>query len=196
MDWQVVTAAVEGAVDEAIAVRLAREFDMSLCRVFSTRGKPKLLRSLHGYNRAAARSPWWVMVDLDQDGECPAHYAEAILPNPSQHMKLRVVVRAAEAWLLADRTKFARHLRIREGTIPLDPEALDDPKQVVVELAKGSSSRSIREGLTPRPGAGRKVGPGYAASMIEFAERLWNPRAAAERSESLRRCCDRLPART
>lgn len=111
-------------------------------------------------------------------------------------MKLRVAVRAIEAWFLADHANLARHLRVRTGEIPTHPESLHDPKQTVVNLARGSSSASIREALVPRPGSGKRVGPGYSGSMISFAERAWDPIAASARSESLRRCCDRLPQRT
>jgi hypothetical protein len=194
--WRVVTAAVEGSIDEAVARRLAAELGITVDRVFGKAGKSKLILSLHGYNRAAARSPWWVLMDLDQDADCAPAYVAELLPRPSRHMKLRIVVRAVEAWLLADRSGFARHLRIRKGALPTDPEELPDPKQFVVDVAQSSTSRTIREALVPRAGSGRKVGPGYGASMIEFAERHWDPRTALSVSETLQRCCNSLPRDT
>jgi hypothetical protein len=73
VEWRNVTAAVEGAVDEAVARRIAREINIALERVFGKTGKDKLVTRIHGYNRAAARSPWWVLLDLDHDaGPCQA----------------------------------------------------------------------------------------------------------------------------
>lgn len=196
MRWTVVTAAVEGDIDEAAARRIAREQGIELSRVFGKAGKPMLVKRLHGYNRAAAREPWWVLLDLDQDAECaPPHLAE-LLPNPCRHMKLRIVVRAIEAWFLSDRAAFAKFFRVRLSLIPSAPEQLADPKQTVVDLARQSSSSRVRNSVVPRPGSGRKVGPGYAATMIEFAERHWDPSTAAASCNSLLRCRTRLPERT
>jgi hypothetical protein len=190
------TVAVEGSVDEAVARWVAHALDLGVVRVFGKEGKAKLLKSLHGYNRAAAQSPWWVLLDLDNDALCPGDHVADILPNPSRHMKLRVAVRAIESWLMADQQQFAHFLRIRRAAVPEDPDDVEDPKGLVIQLAQGSTSSRVRESLVPRSGSGRRVGPGYAASLIEFAEQIWDPGRAAENSESLRRCCERLPLQT
>ncbi|HYR11749.1 MAG TPA: hypothetical protein VEQ60_28455, partial [Longimicrobium sp.] len=48
--------------------------------------------------------------------------------------------------------------------------------------------RGIREGMVPVEGTSVEVGPDYTALLIEFAGTVWNPEAAAERSDSLFRC--------
>ena len=61
----------------------------------------------------------------------------------------------------------------------------------MVDIAKGSRRREIREDMIPRTGSGRVVGPAYTARLIEFvigARNAWRPEVAAERSESLKRC--------
>jgi hypothetical protein len=107
-------------------------------------------------------------------------------------MCFRVAVRAVEAWLLADRESLAGFLRVSPSRVPPDPESLDEPKQAMVNLARQSRSRAVQEDMVPRPGSGRSVGPAYASRLIEFAQSTWRPEIAATRSDSLRRCCERL----
>jgi hypothetical protein len=61
----------------------------------------------------------------------------------------------------------------------------------MVELARHSHRRGIREDMVPRPGSGRKVGPAYTAQLIDFARDSnngWRPDVAAKASDSLNRC--------
>ena len=76
-----------------------------------------------------------------------------------------------------------------------DPEALDNPKRQIVNLASRSNHPAIRRDMIPREGSGRSVGPGYESKVIEYAQMKWRPVVAAKRSDSLRRamaCLDRL----
>lgn len=187
----VIRSAVEGAVDEAVAVRLVEEVGAQAGTVYGKSGKVYLRQRVAGYNNAARTSPWLVLVDLDAD-ECAATLRDAWLPTPAPLMRLRVAVREVEAWLLADRERFARLLGVQQTALPRDPESVDDPKQLVVNLARGSARRDIREDLVPRPKSGRTTGPLYGARMIEFAIRSWRPRVAAASADSLRRCLVRL----
>ena len=182
-----VTGAVEGLVDEAVVRRLLLEAGLACTAVYGLEGKPALLQRLAGYNAAARFAPWLVLIDLDQDAACVPEFLEGVLPQPAPHMLLRVAVREIESWLLAD-PGFARFLGVRPQAIPADPDAVDDPKRLVVNLARRSRRPTITRDLVPRPGAGRVVGPAYASRLIEFVTRRWQPRRAAERSASLARC--------
>jgi hypothetical protein len=103
-------------------------------------------------------------------------------------MCFRVAVRAVEAWLLADGEAIAGFLGVARTAIPSrSPDDLDDPKRMLVEIAKSSRRREIREDMVPRPASGRSVGPAYASRLIEFATSAWRPEVAAMCSESLRR---------
>jgi len=166
----VVTGAVEGDLDEALLRRILDHVGISLGVVHGRRGKPFLLQSVDGYNHAARHAPWVVLVDLDRDCDCPPPCTEKWLPKPSAQMCFRVAVRAAEAWLLADRERLARLLGIRTALLPRDPDRLDDPKKELVDLARGSHRRAIRDELVPREGSGRPVGPLYTTRMIEFVQ--------------------------
>ena len=114
------------------------------------------------------------------------------LPDPAPLMCFRVAVREIESWLLADRDNLATFLSVPESEFPPNPETLDDPKRGMIELAKKSRNRAIREDMLPRPGSGRAIGPAYPSRLIEFATRHWKPEVATNRCESLRRCWQRL----
>jgi hypothetical protein len=190
-----VTAAVEGDVDEAVLRRVLKHVGLGLGPVHGREGKQKLLRRLNGYNNAARFAPWVVLVDLNGDCPCAPTCVQAWLPAPSQHMCFRVAVRAVEAWLLADRDRIANSLRLSSRLVPQSPDNLVRPKTEVINLARQSRSRAIREELVPREGSGRSVGPLYTARLIEFVEDEaagWRPDQAAVRSDSLRRCIERL----
>lgn len=191
----IVSAAVEGLVDEAVVQRLLHHAGGELGAVYGKNGKPALRSRVHGYNHAAQRAPWILLVDLDREEECPAALRKTWLPDAAPRMCFRVAVRAVEAWLLADRESFARFLGISVNRVPREPESLSDPKRVVVELARDSRHRAIREDMVPRAGSGRSVGPAYVMRVIDYVREVWRPDAAAQRAESLRRaivCVGRL----
>src|SRR5262249_40140468 len=139
-------------------------------------------------NRAARRTCWLVLVDLDQDATCAPEALRTWMPSPAPGMCLRIAVRAVESWILADHERLASFLAVSRGLIPRDPDRLGAPKRQLVDLARQSRSGDIREDLVPRPGSGRAVGAAYASRLIEFVGKSWRPRTAAQRSDSLRRC--------
>lgn len=183
----VVTAATEGIIDEAVVCRLIREVGAEPGTVYGKNGKPQLRQRILGYNNAAQFTPWVVLVDLDADAECAPPLRSEWLPNPARYMCFRVAVREVEAWLLSDIANLAKFLRISAALLPQSAESLVNPKQEMVNLARRSRRREIREDMVPRPGSGREVGPAYASRLIEFAENSWTPLGAAAKSESLRR---------
>jgi hypothetical protein len=191
----VVTGAVEGDIDEAVLRRVLKHIGLQLGDVYGREGKPKLLQRLSGYNNAARFSPWVVLIDLDRDCPCAPPCARAWLPEPSVQMSFRVAVRAVEAWLLADRERIASSLAVNLRRVPRNPDGLAQPKVELVNLARQSRSRTIREELVPRQGSGRTVGALYTTYLIAFVEDAvsgWRPDQAANHSDSLRRCIHRL----
>jgi hypothetical protein len=178
-------------VDEAVLRRLVEEMGAMAGPVYGKNGKPFLLQKLNAYNEAARFAPWIILIDLDDDDDCAPPYRKSCLPRPAPYMCFRVAVREIESWLLADRERLAKFLSVRVSRIPLDPEKLDSPKSTMVEIARHSRRRGIREDMVPRPGSGRKVGPAYTSQLIEFArdsKRGWRPNVAAKTSDSLNRC--------
>jgi len=191
----VISSAVEGVVDEAVVKRLIVEAGGEIGSIYGKRGKSLLKQRINGYNNAARHHPWIVLVDLNREADCPPPLKAVWLPNPGPFMCFRIAVREVEAWLLADRERFASFFRVRLLDIPADPELMDDPKEVVIELSRKSRSRDIRLDMVPRPGSGRKIGPAYVSRIVEFVSnpiRGWRPDRAARSSESLKRCLVRM----
>ena len=187
-----VSGAVEGILDEAVVRRLTADLGIQVGAVFGRSGKPHLKARIDGYNRAARFSPWVVVVDLDNDFECAPSLCAEWLPSPAEHMCLRVAVREIESWLLADRSGIASFLGVSKSRIPQTVDDLDDPKQTLINLARGSRRKAIREDMAPRPGSGASEGPAYTSRMSEFVAKggrgRWQPSSAADVSPSLSRC--------
>ena len=184
----IISSAVEGLVDEAVVKRLIVEAGGAIGPIYGKRGKSLLRQRVNGYNSAARHHPWIVLVDLNREADCPPPLKEIWVPNPGPFMCFRIAVREIEAWLLADRERFASFFRVRLSAVPAEPELLDDPKEAVIELSRRSRSRDIRLDMVPRPGSGRKIGPAYVSRLIEFAsnpQRGWRPGRAARSSNSL-----------
>jgi len=183
----VVSAAVEGIVDEAVVRKLIVQAGGRPGTVYGKSGKPHLRRQIQGYNNAARHSPWIVLVDLDRDAECAPPLCGQWVPDPAQHLCFRVAVREIEAWLMADAETLASFLSVARSRLAADPERLLEPKTEMVNLARHSRRREIREDMVPRERSGRQVGLAYAARLMEYVETRWRPEVAAQGAESLRR---------
>lgn len=179
-------------MDEAVVRALLAHAGRPVGTIYVQGGKSRLLGKLAGFNAAAQFHPWLVVVDLDNDAACAPEFISMTLPDPSTHMTYRVAVRQAEAWLMADREGLARYLRVSQSLVPKNPEAETDPKQTMVNVARGSRDKRVRDDMVPTPGGGRKTGPNYAGRLIEFATQGWRPDVAALRAESLSSCMRRL----
>lgn len=191
----IISAAVEGLVDEAVVRKLIRHAGGEPGTVYGRNGKAYLRQRIRGYNHAARRAPWIVLVDLDRDADCPPSLVEAWLPDPASGLCFRIAVRAVESWLMADPETLSPFLSVARSRIPRDPESSDYPKTALVNLARRSRRRDIRADLVPREGSGRLLGPAYTSRMIEYVETSWRPEVAADRTESLKRaiaCLARL----
>jgi hypothetical protein len=189
-----VHAAVEGAVDEAVARKVIAFSGHGVAAIHVLGGKPELDARIDGYNHAALRFPWLVLRDFDRDAPCPPALVGRLLPSPASSMCFRIAVRSIESWILADADGFAREFSVSRAKIPRDPDSEADPKATLVALCMGSRLRPVRSAMCPRPGVSSRVGPGYNGFLVSFVQDRWNPAAAAERSPSLGRCLDSLRA--
>lgn len=187
----VISAAVEGSVDEVLVKRLISEAGGIPGEVYGKNGKLPLRARINAYNSAARYRPWVVLVDLNHEADCAPDLCRAWLPTKSPKLCFRVAVREVEAWLLADREHIAAFLSIALSRVPINPESQENPKQVMVHLAARSRRRNIREDMVPRPGSGRQVGPAYTSRLIEFigaSQGGWRPDVASRYSQSLQGC--------
>lgn len=187
-----ISAAVEGVVDNAVVTRLIQHVGGTPGPVFGRNGKPALRQRIKGYASAARFAPWIVLVDLDHDFDCAPPMVAAWVDHLPAQLCFRVVVREIESWLLADRARVAAFLGIAALKVPNAPESVDHPKRAMVELAKDSKKRDIRLDLVPVPGSHRTAGPGYSSQLADFARRRWRPDVAATVSPSLARAIECL----
>lgn len=193
----VITAAVEGPPDEAALQKMCIAAGATLGDVYGNTGKAFILHRLQGFNYSARFRHWVVLVDLDRDYPCPGAAIADWLPQPAGLMCFRISVRELEAWLLADRERIAEFLRISIDLVPTNPDDSPDPKRELVELARRSRVRAIREDMVPDTAVGQAVGPAYTARLIEFIRddtHGWRPEVAAQNSRSLKKCMAAIQA--
>lgn len=167
---------VEGRLDEAVAQRLAVESGFIVENAQGKQGWMFVQRNLPTLNAMAQFTPCLALVDfMDTRTTCPPSVVSQWIPNRNDNMVFRIVVRELESWLLADRQGIARFLRVPVARVPAAPEEEDDPKRTLVNLARSSSSRRIREALVPAQGASAVVGRNYNAEMERFIRSEWSP---------------------
>lgn len=189
---QSISIACEGLLDRTILERLVAAHDLDIGPVYEMGGKQRLLSRLRGYVNAARFAPWVVQCDLDDDGDCAPELARRLVADPPPGLCLIIAVRQTELWLLADRRGISAHLRIGEAHVTESPEELGDAKAALVDLARRSRNRDVREDVVPAIGSGRRVGSGYTARMQAFVNQEWDFRRAAVTAPSLARLIGRM----
>lgn len=191
-----VNLATEDELSEAVLRKMLSQLGRGFAVGVAYRrgGFGYLRRTIRGFNTAARGTPFVVLTDLNRH-RCPPALIREWLPVP-QHPNLvfRVAVREVEAWLLAHQSALAAFLGIPEGSIPRDVDSLTDPKQTLIDLARTSRFRGLRDAIVPRQGSTAKVGPDYNGCLTTFVGRHWDMRAAAHSSRSLERAVRNLTA--
>jgi hypothetical protein len=186
--------AVEDELSGAVLRRLLDESDrgFAIDRLIIGRGFGQLKAGIPKYRTASRALPHVVLTDLDRY-VCPrellADWRATRLPSS---MLLRIAVREVEAWLLADRAGIANFLCIPTVKVPVDPEAIPDPKQALINLARKSRRRRFAEELVPATGSAAPIGPMYNTHLAEFASTRWNVASARGSAASLDRAMNRL----
>jgi len=186
-----VSFAVEGIVDQAVVVKLFEASGVVSGTSYVCDGIGNLRQRLDGFNAGARYSPWFVLCDLDRHECAPELRSRLFGTAQAAGMEFTVAVRAVEAWLMADRRSFASFLGVGVKRVPRAPEQVANPKHAVVELARDSTRRVIREGFVPSEGSGRRIGPAYTDEVIQYVRRRWSPNRARAASPSLARAFER-----
>ncbi len=157
--------------------------------VYGKRGASYVEQKAAGFARASAGNPTLALVDLmDTRRTCAPSAASACVSTPPSTFLMRVVVREIESWLLADREGLAKHLGVRVARLPENPESLADPKQCLINVARKSPRRAVREQIVPLLGSGAREGPSYNARLGLFVRDEWSPAGAEALAPSLHRC--------
>ena len=192
-----VNLATEDELSEVTMVRILAEINRyAVGTAYRRGGFGYLRRTIHGWNRAARSIPFVVLTDLDNRA-CPAELIDDWLPVAKHpNLLFRIAVREVESWLLADPTNFSDFLGVPKLLIPMTPDDIADPKAAIVNLARKSRLKEIRERIAPKMGSTAKQGPDYSGCLGSFVRKNWNVNAAMATSSSLARTVHRLSSFT
>ena len=186
--------AFEDELTESLALKILASIpdQFATQTIYNRGGNGYLRRIMEGLNNAAKGVPFLVGTDLDRY-ECPAALIADWLRHPKHHnLLIRVAVREAEAWVLADRQAFANFLGIKITSVPADVEALPNPKESLIQLARTTRRKQLRDDICPPRHSTSKIGPNYNARLSSFVSTSWDPNSARLNSRSLDRTINRL----
>lgn len=184
-----INLAFEDPLHEAVLRKIVAQLDQnfSIGRCFSQGGYGYLKANIKAFNNAARVTPFLVLTDLDKI-ECAPILIKDWLPFPRHpNLLFRVAVREVESWILAHRNAFSKYLGIDKNKIPVSVDEIIDPKQFLINLARKSKYRAIREAVVPRSGSSAQQGPDYNGKLIIFVNDYWDVETAALNSLSLQK---------
>jgi hypothetical protein len=182
---------VEGPLDEQVLRQMLKRYQrIHVLACFGKQGKQYLYKRIHNYNTAAAHQPFICLVDLDQE-ECAPGLIQRWLPDGCHpNFLLRVAVPEVESWLIADHENFAAFIGVSKAKLPLYPDQHADLKQVVVNLARQSKIRRVRQNVVPDNNSAIAIGKAYVDELITFTLQKWNIDRARLHSPSLQKALD------
>ncbi len=184
----------EDSLGLAIGRRLVQEHEaLSLWRVTNARGCDTIRRDIRKYDTMAQNGfPVLALTDLDSCACCRLLVDKWVGNRHCLHQNLllRICVREAEAWLMADPGPLSQLLRVPEKRFPLQPEHLTDPKRFLLKLATHAPAK-VRRGLLPVSKSTARIGPEYNDILLPLVA-TWDIDKAARRSPSLAKARQRL----
>lgn len=187
----------EGLLEVAVGERLldVLGIDRTFTRFIPKGGWEAFWRDAPRYNTAARHSgPVLGLVDLEQE-PCPSGLIGKHLPHGREaSFVLRIAERMLESWLLADRKALAGFMHVAAKHLPEDPDQEENPKLALVNAARHSRRKEVRDDLVPEEGTAGIVGRGYTSRLGEFVREIWQPLNAQNSSQSLRRAIASIQA--
>ena len=186
--------ATEDLLSEVVAEKLLINAPVEFASLmkFRQQGFGYLKKNVRKFNEIARSYPVLLLTDLDSK-PCASQLISSWLTIPQNpDFLFRVVVREVEAWLLADREGISEYLNISFSICPGNPDSLIDPKQGLLDLAKRSRRREVKQDLLPAKGSEVSVGLGYNARLSDFVWNHWDVNRAISRSDSLKRAWTRV----
>lgn len=183
-----VILAVEDVLGEAVSTRILASQGIAVSQQLGLKGKGYLQQKAQSLNQTARGFAVFMLADQDSPDPCPPQLIRSWIKGPrNPHFFLRIAVMEVESWIMADRTGIASFLSVPLNRVPLDTDALTHPKEFLVSLARMSHRTRLRADLVPKPGATRKVGPGYNVRLGEFVRMHWDVERASQTSNTLKR---------
>lgn len=189
-----ITLAVEDSLSETLARKILRQSDKNyyVINCLGGKGAGYLKNKIKAFNIAAKQLPFLVLTD--QDRGCPPDKINSWLTDDEAHSNLifRIAVMEIESWVMADRKAIAEFLSVPVKNFPYQMDEIADPKQFLLNMAKKSHSKYLREDMIPTQGSTAKTGPDYNARLSNFIRNNWNVHEGIKYSESLRRAFKKL----
>jgi hypothetical protein len=183
----------EDTICEYLARKLLSLFveRFSIGVVYPGNGFGYIKNHLDGFNKASKGIPLFAIADLV--GDCPVTQINQWLPyGIERNLLFRIAVKESEAWILADKEGFSSFLGINRKLMPDDVDNILDPKRTLINLARRSIRRNLRDSLVPRPNTDAEIGPDYNSRLSEFVLNRWDPYRASQNSSSLNRAISAL----
>ncbi|MDC6179643.1 hypothetical protein C2I33_11035 [Ralstonia solanacearum] len=158
-------------------------------------GAGPFMSRIGSMNQVAANvMPVLMLADADQ-APCVVEQRNSWMPaKPNKRFALRLAVREAEAWVLADHVGFSKFVGVSKDVISPRPEEVPDPKQALLSVVRKSKNRELREEMLPQKGARSPVGLGYNVHLVNFVEQHWDIDRAMARAPSLARAMPKVAA--
>jgi hypothetical protein len=189
-----VIVAVEDELSGAVMSRLISfsGCNFTINRVFNAHGNVRLKNAMTKFRAASRVLPHIVLTDLDRC-PCPPELIDNWNANqlPPQ-LLFRIAVREVEAWLMADRAGIAEFLHIDVSKVPHAPEAEEDPKRTLINLARKSRKRRLSQEIVPEAGSTAKIGTLYNTHFVNFVNSRWDIGQARLCAPSLDRTLSRI----
>jgi hypothetical protein len=187
--------ATEDALSEAVGERLVADAsdEFSVAVRIGNQGNSFLKKKLPELIRLAHSMPVVLLTDLDGIDCAPTLIREwkggRRFPND---LLFRVIIREIESWLMADRESFSDFTGVPLNRLPMCPDSIPDPKQLVLNLIRKYGRLAIKRELLPSRGRDAVRGFGYNPVLRDYVINHWSPAQAAIVSNSLSRARLRL----
>lgn len=157
------------------------------------RGKHNLDARIGNYAKAARiGTPIAILRDLDDDAPCAGDLVRKLAREWPRLLFFRIAIVELEAWLVAERDAFAKHIGVSAGHLPREPEKAGRIRPTILCAATHSKIRDVRDGFPPAEGSGLAFGPEYVPYLTRFIRDIWSPTRAAGNAPSLARALVRL----
>ncbi len=163
----------------------------SIVNTYKGHGFGYLKSNIRGFNQASVVTPFFMLTDLD-NYSCPSELKKDWIDfTLHSNFVFRIAVREVEAWLLADIEGKSEYFKVSRNNFPMKPELESDPKSTLIQVAKKSRIRRIREDIVPI-NENARIGPNYNGCLMEFTYYNWSIENATKRSNSLSRAVSKL----
>jgi hypothetical protein len=158
--------------------------------VIGLKGNGYIKKNLKSFNSLAESIPTIVLTDLDNVACASGLITNWFNFKISTKLIFRIAVKEIETWLIGDRHNFSSFFGVPVTKIPNEVEEITNPKSFLIELAKKSRKKEIRENIPPTGTA--VFGPGYNLILQEFIMNHWDCEKARMLSLSLNKTILRI----